>query len=513
MTRLLDRFRRLGRDERGGVLIYSTLMAGTMIGIGVLAIDMGRLTTLHSQLQNAADAAALAGARELDMTPGSLARARAAITQALGNVRDFSDEASRTIATASRTCGSDTDVDCIRFLSGLPANDTDPVTAAFETASAEETSFVEVRLGRSGFTAFFAGIFSADTTSTLTARAIAGNDSLVCAVPPMFMCNPAENTPGLNLEGRQIELFMQASGAWGPGNFGLLCPSGTEGQSNCGASSIAANLASTTGTCMRRRSMTTKTGVTLQMVRTGINARFDWWLPQAKDDSGAWRFQDAFKPAVNVTQGRKPQGNPMNSGTKCERDTLTAATAAALPRDACIKAGTCTAGGGRIGDGTWDYPTYFRINHGGDGSAGYRPPGWPAGAAVTRYNVYRYEIEKGHIVEPGQPINPSGTTTEDGSPQCFRGTPPVNDYTYLDDFARDLDLLRDRRILPIAMVNCQANGMSGKTTFSPDAFAFVFMTEPMGSPSSSALYVEYLGELDGEAQQALLREVVQIYRR
>lgn len=492
---------RLVREDSGAVMVYATLIASTMIGIGVLSIDVGRLTTLHSQLQSAADAAALAGARELDLTDDSQARARAAVAQALSNVKDFSSDDGRAVTISTRACSGAEDTDCIRFLSALPENDTDEVTAAYESTDPKDTSFIEVRVAQAGFTAMFAGILGGNTESQLTARAIAGNDSLMCAVPPMFMCNPTELNPTLDLEGRQIELFMQGgTGQYGPGNFGLLCPSGTEGQTNCGGSGVAGSLASTTGTCMRRRAMTTKTGVTLQMVRTGVNARFDWWLPQAKDDNGNWRDQDIYKPAVNVTQGRKPPNNTAGGSTKCERSENDPGEPVELPKDTCIENGTCTEANGRIGDGNWPYWDYFAANHGGDGTPSFRPIGWPAGAPVTRYNVYRYEIETGHIPEYGDP-------------DCFQGEPPVNDYTYLDDFERDLELLKDRRIMPIALANCVANGMSGKTTFSPDGFAFVFMTEPMGSPSSSALYVEYLGELDGEAQQALLRDVVQIYRR
>ncbi len=498
---------RLRRDQKGSVLIYTTGALGLMIGIGALAVDAGRISTLHSQLQSAADAAALAGARELDMLPDSQARARAAVAQALNNVKDFSTDVSTAITIATGTCADATASNCIRFLSALPADDGDPVTATFETTDPEDTSFIEVRVAQTGFTAYFVGVFGGDTDSQVNARAIAGNDSLICEVPPMFMCNPAELDPGLNLEGRQIQLFMQGgTGSYGPGNFGLLCPSGTEGQTNCGAKDIAANLASTTGTCVRRRAMTTKTGVTLQMVRTGINARFDWWLAQAKDDNGDWRDQDFYQPAVNVTQGREPPNNPGGGGTKCDRDDLTPPDGQALPRDACIIDGTCTYGNGKVGDANWDSASYFTINH---GTAGVPPADWPAGLPITRYNVYRYEVEKGRIVTPdlGFP------SQENGNPQCFQGTAPVNDYNYLDDLVRDLRLLNDRRIMPIAMVNCVANGMSGKTTFSPDDFLFVFMTEPMGSPSESALYVEVLGELDGESQQALLRDVVQIYRR
>ncbi len=63
----------------------------------------------------------------------------------------------------------------------------------------------------------------------------------------------------------------------------------------------------------------TKTGVTLQMVRGGINARHDFFLPQSKTSNNVpWRTLDEFVPAANVTQGAKPPNNTSGNQTRCE---------------------------------------------------------------------------------------------------------------------------------------------------------------------------------------------------
>jgi len=54
-----------GRGQRGSVIILFALSLFVLIGIGALAIDIGFLHTTRSELQNVADAAALAGARYL----------------------------------------------------------------------------------------------------------------------------------------------------------------------------------------------------------------------------------------------------------------------------------------------------------------------------------------------------------------------------------------------------------------------------------------------------------------
>ena len=50
------------RNEKGNVLIMMALSFAVMAGFGILTIDIGRMLVTRTQLQNAADAGALAGA-------------------------------------------------------------------------------------------------------------------------------------------------------------------------------------------------------------------------------------------------------------------------------------------------------------------------------------------------------------------------------------------------------------------------------------------------------------------
>ena len=124
---------------------------------------------------------------------------------------------------------------------------------------------------------------------------------------------------------------MGAGGTFTPGNFGLLCPIGVDGAGNCGGSAVAEMLASDTGTCIDPGELTTKTGVTLGQVRTGINARFDYWFPQASFGGGNhWRFSESFPPAVDVTQGKVPPPSANGGGAKCTRVTPNGANQEAM---------------------------------------------------------------------------------------------------------------------------------------------------------------------------------------
>ena len=71
------------RYTRGTVLLPALLMIGAMLGIGALAVDLGMLLTAKDELQTAADAAALAGVKELAFGEFELARDRAVALAAL----------------------------------------------------------------------------------------------------------------------------------------------------------------------------------------------------------------------------------------------------------------------------------------------------------------------------------------------------------------------------------------------------------------------------------------------
>ena len=580
------------RDRRGAVAVYIAIITPVMIGIGALTLDLGRVITLHSELQYAADSAALAGARELDRFTGAIARARAAAAGGVVNIQTFATDGGTKQVTIDVTdCAFPPVPPCVRFLKSLPDEDDEPIEPSDVTTSDDDARFMEVHVGARTVTNMLIQIVtlgSGPSTISTVASAIAGNDQVICKIPPMFMCNPTEPDGNLDLElgvdltvleGVQMEMFHQGgTGQYTPGNFGLLCPTGTEG-SPCGAGFVRDALASTTGTCVSLNLAETKTGVTLQMVRTGINARLDFFTPQSKtSDNIPWRELDIFVPAANVTQGglAKDKGkvtceyDEVGENLNSDGDNLdawiadnpdnndadnfvvkTPDTAMGFPRDKCINADNCAtagavAGNRRIGDGKWDYINYFRTNHGckpgnilprpldtckpldWDGVTNYTGinPTWPP----TRYETYRYEIESAlvPIVTSGQDIyndagiaDPNKTTAENGIAECFLGTPPVlspPSYNYFPDTVRDLRLLRDRRVMPIAIANCGAMEdlglkVSGKFRFKIPQFVYVFLTEPMKHPSTSEIHVEILGELDEGAIRDLSHDIVQIYRR
>src|SRR6186713_596405 len=64
-------FKAVWQDTSGIMLPYATIMLFVIVGLSLLGVDGARYMSLQTQMQNAADALALAGARELDKRVGA----------------------------------------------------------------------------------------------------------------------------------------------------------------------------------------------------------------------------------------------------------------------------------------------------------------------------------------------------------------------------------------------------------------------------------------------------------
>jgi hypothetical protein len=156
--------------------------------------------------------------------------------------------------------------------------------------------------------------------------------------------------------------------------------------------------------------------------------------------------------------------------------------------------------GGRMGDGNWDFSTYWSTNF---GAADYATdhPEWNT-TKPTRYEVYRYEITRTPpLVGVASPGGEVGTP-----PSACQ--PPVTTV--------------DRRLIYGAILNCNAleaagSDLNGNSTDLPvEAFASFFITEPVPSASQDAPVRVELVDVTGRAGQgtldSFLRDEVQLYR-
>ena len=105
------------RDRRGSITVYTALFLAAGISAGTLAIDVGRMTALRSEMQNRADSAAMAGAVQLDGRAGARARALAVASNAA------------TEWSALPSGGGDLDVAAVTYYSAIePGRLPPPVT-------------------------------------------------------------------------------------------------------------------------------------------------------------------------------------------------------------------------------------------------------------------------------------------------------------------------------------------------------------------------------------------------
>ena len=545
--------RQLYRDQQGAVAVLFAILAALLIGVGMLAIDIPRMAVFNTDLQNAADAAALAGAWELDGTTGAQNRAISAAVNAFTNAQKFGSSASSSVTINSAN---------ISFYSALPTLDTDAMSSATAATGDSDSSYIEVSIPNQGINFMFASVLGGPASTQASIDAVAGADLKVCGIVPMFLCNPTEPTNNTSttlkpdyasLTGR---LIQADDAALGPGNFGFLCPSGDQTTSTiCGASILPQFFGSTQGSCLPRSGdLTTKPGHNKGPVQSGTDVRFDDW----DSTMDAFISNPLYAPSPDVTQGAnaKSTGSGCYHGTKNSVGSYPSAPnpanppqAEGLPPDNCFYAGTCSFNSQtNIGDGNWDYKTYYETNHSNDGNttSAYPPTNWPGGTAPTtptRYETYRYELETtppgsttypNSVVEAGQTIinaaknNQKTTENADFSSsvtQCYTGTPPSDGISYLGandglnaDGSVKTSLLNDRRVMLLAMVDCNAQTVSGRTTITPADYAYVFMTEPYGTdPTNSAtnktMDLEVIGGVDAITFSKLVSNVVELYRR
>src|ERR1700736_6232256 len=105
-------------DTHGVILPYVTMMLVVIVGVSVLALDGARFMSLQTQIQNGADALALAGAAELDRMPDAAVRAINAVNRLLANSTLFCTDSSKNVQVSR-----------IEFYSRLPANDSSPMSS------------------------------------------------------------------------------------------------------------------------------------------------------------------------------------------------------------------------------------------------------------------------------------------------------------------------------------------------------------------------------------------------
>jgi Flp pilus assembly protein TadG len=246
------------RSERGATLVLAVVGMLALIAMAGLAIDTAHVLLNKSRLQNALDAAALAGAKGL------------ALGEPIGT------------ASAPGTASGDASANFLLNVAQYPelqrANLS--LTTQFSTTLNPFTPGAAgpyVRASIAGFTTQMSLVAVLGINSmNIAGSAVAGPSpalTTACAIVPVAMCSTTAAGPPLyGYTPNQVVGLNQTAGnagTIGPGNYGLLALGGK------GAINVETNLAGSYSSCASiGPGVNTEPGVAAGPVSDGINTRF-----------------------------------------------------------------------------------------------------------------------------------------------------------------------------------------------------------------------------------------------
>lgn len=273
------------KKQRGLVAVLVTVAFVLMIGFAALAIDVNHMVLNKARLQNAVDAAALAGAKQADETD-SASDVNTAVTETL----DIFDDAIGN--TGLTLTGTGAPVVTVQM-----AND----ALSFPGSSVDQTGDIYVRVEITDYILeqYFIGLFGIE--KKVTVSAVAGPSSgatEVCNIVPMAVCS-ADSTDTDGSDGTYFGYTTEKAYAlklednvsdMGSGNFQLL-------DFGSGAEDVKLGMAGDYAGCVDISDpITTKPGNTIGPVAEGLNTRFD-------DYSGSMKGTESQYPSDVYVSG------------------------------------------------------------------------------------------------------------------------------------------------------------------------------------------------------------------
>lgn len=506
--------RRSGRsfwaDNGAAIAPLYALALFALIGVGGIAFDYARLASMDSELQNAADQAALAAATQLNGDDGAKLAAEGAARNFFAtagyNTTLFANDGD------NKQIGDvDAEVNVMFFENRADAEaDTNSFTTA-STATGEtdaDAHFVRVTIENRKAVYALTPVVSA-IEGELEAHATAGMGSAVCKVPPIMICHPdpsttidwdakagmgiqatGHNPNNSNNKGGNAGNGSQGSGTtWAPGDFGFLQISDSGDNTSRNAALLKAlAYVNPPLDCTPVGENKVSTG-NPQGLYDAINTRFDIYDFNSNGSGNVLApcIGGTCPPAPNVVKdfvnsnpagnngckiknggGASPGWTLPSAGQEFKPVTKSGSTNATqfddngviqvmgLPRDNCHYTsyngtGLCSGGTGRFGNKLWDRADYFKVNHTSGGTTTY-PSNWQN---ITRYDTYLWELENNNMP------NGTGATSQRGRPVCGGTSGGA-----------------ERRVLTVAVVtNCSAlHGTSVAVDI--DEWVDVFLVEP-----------------------------------
>jgi len=275
MNRLAQKRDRKG--EQGSILAMSAIgMLSLLLAVG-LGVDITHLYLAKNELQNAADASALAGASGLDFNATGIAVATTRAVQAMNSYEFNNQQVTFTAAN-------------VRFAANL--SDFDGGPGMDQTAAAGVAStirFVKVITPTSPVPMSFVG-FLLGSSRNLTAQAVGGVSAPLNSYMgylPLFLID--DNSLSTFAPGNVYTIRSAPQNSVSPGNYQILAIDGSGGADD--RTDLASAVQNPVGP---GGYVDTKPGVTAGAIRQGINTRFD--------DYAAGSSPTDFPPDANIKE-------------------------------------------------------------------------------------------------------------------------------------------------------------------------------------------------------------------
>lgn len=475
------------RDRSAAIApMYAIALFGLIMIAGV-GWDYSRMATMDSELQNAADQAALAAATQLTGVSGARAAAQSAASTYLATAGSaWANETKLANDGSGRTVGGLT---FEFFQSWNHATDV-PGPAATSDANARYVRVtVAPRVARYALTAIGGVLASGGIRGT----AVATLEQAVCNVPPLMVCAPTNSAGfptaadiGIGLDLREMP---QNSSEFTPGIFDLLDINYVGITTN--EQNLSLGLNSDLLGCTSERLQTAPGRRSTQ--DKALNSRFGIYEGPVResdcDDSNPSDFCPAEVTRNDLVRRVRVNLNQLPPATSLTVSGESAACAAnpggdlipfsevpvvspnpptpkqGFPLDTCQIDGSTRCSS--FGDGIWDAQAYMNAVHGGlsiDVVPDIDVPNVVEPNRKTRYEVYEWERANSARTLQKElarvPANGNNGDLYCSAPRPIRGTPVPPSNTQ-----------KDRRVVTVAVVDCAGQG--GR--FDVNTFKFVDM--------------------------------------
>lgn len=431
------------QHQRGAVAIMFGVSLLVLFGFMALVVDLGRTYVVRTELQNAADAGALAGVKQLNQTVAGICCGPTSATAyaiAMAQQNNFNFSTPVTISVANLSVGSCPEDACMVLASTIASD-----------AQAADKIFLKVDIPSGGLITFFAGIFGTQTTRTY-GRAVAGY--FMREVTPIGICAIDTTKNGARLADTLVELtefgfrrgvsynIMELGPLGGSGQPYLLNPVDKWGGPSCDPSHSSATYTAPFVCSGTSATISTvpgnvfgNTGISAGPIQVALNSRFDV--------------------------------NPC------------------APQDANVK----TYPFGTTGPGTpasWMTPAPTRQSILTDKTT-HKPvsnPGFADYGVLWTYNRAVQAVGTAPNFTAGDPFAPGDWLKLYGGTSSYPTEAPAP-YNAGGAYATSTSGLQDRRVLNVAIVNCSVSTGSGcNSTLKVEAIGKFFMQVKADLPKS-----------------------------